>query len=65
MMQGERQITPELSNIRLDHKNRYLFACDHLKDKNVNKIIDLACGIGYGSLMLAEATKEQVTEGRY
>jgi 2-polyprenyl-3-methyl-5-hydroxy-6-metoxy-1,4-benzoquinol methylase len=58
---GERQIASSFENIRLDHKNRYQFACDQLKGRGINSVLDLACGIGYGSLMLANATNAKVT----
>ncbi len=61
MEKGERQIATNYEAIRLDHKNRYQFACDQLKPDSSQNILDLACGIGYGSLMLAEATGASVT----
>lgn len=51
MNQGERQVASTLSEIRKDHIERYRFAAERLKDKT---IIDCACGIGYGSKLLAE-----------
>lgn len=50
---GERQVAPELSGIRRDHVSRYEFAAAFLK--RGKRVIDLACGIGYGSRLLAEA----------
>lgn len=61
MHTGERQISPDYHNIRADHKNRYRFAGSILSDKKVNKILDLACGIGYGSKMLANQTAATIT----
>ncbi|GAC15208.1 tocopherol O-methyltransferase [Aliiglaciecola lipolytica E3] len=58
---GERQISTNYDNIRLDHKNRYQFACDQLQEESPNTVLDLACGIGYGTLMLANATNAKVT----
>jgi SAM-dependent methyltransferase len=58
---GERQIASSFENIRLDHKNRYQFACEQLRNKKITSILDLACGIGYGSLMLAKTTNAKVT----
>ncbi len=49
---GERQVGENLENIRLDHKNRYLFASKYMKKKNL-KVIDAACGVGYGSYIIA------------
>ena len=52
MRNGERQVSPTLSGIRADHTNRYKWAIDNLPRGTV---IDAACGIGYGSWMLANA----------
>ena len=52
MRQGERQVAPTIDGVRADHTNRYKWALDHLPKGSV---IDLACGIGYGSWMLANA----------
>ena len=43
--------------INYEHLHRYAFAKEFVKDKTV---LDLACGEGYGSAMLAEEA-EQVT----
>jgi 2-polyprenyl-3-methyl-5-hydroxy-6-metoxy-1,4-benzoquinol methylase len=62
MHRGERQITTHYDQIRPDHLNRYEFACetlDGLSDKH--QILDLACGIGYGTLMLAQKTAANIT----
>ncbi|GAB2690057.1 hypothetical protein GCM10027170_22150 [Aliiglaciecola aliphaticivorans] len=61
MDKGERQIATDYKNIRADHKNRYQFACDQLAKRQPSQILDLACGIGYGTLMLAKATDAKVT----
>lgn len=62
MNRGERQITTQYDQIRPDHLNRYEFACQHLDNLNQDsKILDLACGIGYGTLMLSKKTKALVT----
>ena len=48
---GER-FTPECEGeIRLEHWQRYLFARSLVKDK---RVLDVACGEGYGSKLLAE-----------
>ncbi|MES0444978.1 MAG: methyltransferase domain-containing protein [Desulfobacterales bacterium] len=52
MNPGERQVAVARSDIRRDHVARYEFAADRLKDKQV---LDCACGVGYGSKILAEA----------
>ena len=54
MNYGERQISSDLRGIRDDHKNRYDFACQVLDQYKPNNILDLACGIGYGSRILAD-----------
>jgi len=61
MDKGERQVATDYKNIREDHKNRYQFACEKLAELKPANILDLACGIGYGTLMLAKATKAKVT----
>jgi 2-polyprenyl-3-methyl-5-hydroxy-6-metoxy-1,4-benzoquinol methylase len=61
MSKGERQISPELKGIREDHRNRYAFAAKILAERRPNNILDLACGIGYGSKMLADKISCPVT----
>lgn len=51
---GERQVTSNLSDIRPDHLGRYEFACQYLSQND--KVLDIACGIGYGSFILARST---------
>lgn len=53
MRKGERQISPDIHNIRADHLNRYKFSVSQLTDMKPVKVLDLACGIGYGANMLA------------
>lgn len=60
MHKGERQIANNYEQIRQDHKNRYQFACDKLLELDCGVVLDLACGIGYGSLMIAEKTQHKV-----
>lgn len=50
---GERQVAPEISGIRRDHVARYEFAASTLKPGS--RVLDLACGVGYGALILAKA----------
>ena len=50
----ERQIATNLWGVRSDHKSRYRFASTKLKGKD---ILDAACGIGYGSFILAKDNK--------
>ena len=51
MNPGERQVSPTLDGIRADHRARYQWAIDKVK----GRVTDAACGIGYGSSMLADA----------
>lgn len=60
MDKSERQVAPSYSNIRQDHLNRYQFACQQLESNEYKNILDLACGIGYGSLMLSNRTNSNV-----
>lgn len=53
LLNGERQVAPDLSGIRRDHLARYEFAVKVLGDSQ--RVIDLACGVGYGSKILADA----------
>jgi len=52
---GERQVSTTLQGIAHDHVSRYTFAARYLFDKfGSATIIDSACGIGYGSKIMAE-----------
>lgn len=53
MRSGERQVAPTLDGIRRDHVARYEFAA-HVLPKG-SHVIDFACGVGYGTRMLADA----------
>lgn len=52
---GERQAAPNLNGIRSDHIARYKLATRFIPNKAV--ILDMACGAGYGSYLLATKTK--------
>lgn len=52
----ERQIATNLWGIRADHKSRYRFASSKLLGVN---ILDAACGIGYGSFILAKGNNRR------
>ncbi len=52
MKPGERQVAPTLDGIRKDHVERYRWAAERLKGLTV---VDVGCGVGYGSQLLAEA----------
>lgn len=53
MRAGERQVAASLSGIRRDHTERYRWAVSQLPD--ASRVIDLACGVGYGAFILASA----------
>jgi 2-polyprenyl-3-methyl-5-hydroxy-6-metoxy-1,4-benzoquinol methylase len=50
---GERQVTSNLSEIRPDHLGRYEFASQYINRND--KVLDIACGIGYGSFIMAKS----------
>lgn len=56
MISGERQVAPSLDGIRRDHRARYEFAARALK--RGSRVIDVACGVGYGSSIMAHAGHE-------
>lgn len=53
MIEGERQVAPTLNGIRRDHVARYEWAARQLPKGC--KVVDFACGIGYGAQILAKA----------
>lgn len=50
---GERQVSKSLDGIRADHLGRYEFVLKYIESGD--KILDLACGVGYGSYILANS----------
>lgn len=50
---GERQVAPDVTGIRRDHVARYEFVASRLAPGS--RVLDLACGVGYGSQILAKA----------
>lgn len=50
---GERQVAPNVSDIRADHVARYEWAARGLPAGS--RILDVACGVGYGAQLLARA----------
>ncbi|RUU29758.1 class I SAM-dependent methyltransferase [Mesorhizobium sp. M6A.T.Ce.TU.016.01.1.1] len=50
---GERQVSPTIDGIRRDHTARYEFAAKQFRKPS--RLVDLACGVGYGSAILADA----------
>lgn len=55
---GERQIAPTLAGIRKDHKARYELASVLIKPNS--KVLDAACGVGYGSYILHQQAGAEV-----
>lgn len=53
MRDGERQVAPTLDGIRRDHVARYQHAAKTIPPDS--RVIDFACGIGYGCKILADA----------
>jgi len=53
MRPGERQVAPTIEGIRKDHTARYAWAAKRIP--KASRVIDLACGIGYGTNILASA----------
>lgn len=53
MREGERQVAPTVDGIRRDHVARYEFAAKVLQPGS--RVIDFACGVGYGCSILADA----------
>jgi len=49
---GERQVAPTVDGVRRDHVARYEWAAAELPPGS--NVIDLACGIGYGTKLLAD-----------
>lgn len=58
---GERQIGKNLNEIRKDHLNRYIFASEYIKKPN-SIITDAACGVGYGSYILAQNRNTKIVQ---
>lgn len=56
MRDGERQVSPTIEGIRRDHVARYEWIAKYLAPES--KVIDFACGIGYGCNILAKAGHE-------
>lgn len=52
---GQRQVAKSLKNIREDHLGRYIFAKNFIEENDL--VLDCACGIGYGSFLLATQTQ--------
>ena len=48
---GERQFSPTIDGFRRDHVARYEFAAQKIQEES--RVIDFACGIGYGCRIMA------------
>jgi hypothetical protein len=57
MRAGERQVAPDLTGIRRDHLARYEWAAKYIRETfgSCARVVDCACGVGYGAFILAEA----------
>lgn len=51
----ERQVAPKLQGVRADHRARYILATRFVGDNFA--VADIACGIGYGSFILAQVER--------
>ncbi|VDG69854.1 type 11 methyltransferase [Clostridium carnis] len=51
---GERQVKYYLRDIDKDHRNRYIFASQLVREND--KVADIGCGVGYGSYYIAMST---------
>lgn len=51
MDKAERQVAPEIEQIRKDHRERYEFAATRLNRDD--EVLDFACGVGYGAKILS------------
>lgn len=54
---GERYLPTEQGRIRLEHYHRYAMVLDVVKQKDV---LDVACGEGYGSFLMADVARSVV-----
>jgi 2-polyprenyl-3-methyl-5-hydroxy-6-metoxy-1,4-benzoquinol methylase len=52
----DRQVHPEIKGIRPDHTYRYFWA----RDRALSPVLDAACGVGYGSRIMADAGHDVV-----
>ena len=57
MKNGERQVAPTVAGIRRDHVARYEWAARQIARMapDAEQVLDLACGVGYGTNILAQA----------
>jgi len=55
MRKGERQVANTLKKVRRDHIERYNLVLKSIKSTDI--VLDIACGIGYGSYLIAKQAK--------
>lgn len=58
---AERQSVTSVEDVRADHRGRYLFATKYLKDDMT--VLDAACGIGYGTFIMANCRESIFVKG--
>lgn len=60
---GERQVSEVIEGIKPNHRHRYQFAVNKISERfNDDKplILDCACGIGYGTMMLSDIADKAI-----
>lgn len=57
---GERQVAPSIDDIRADHVERYMWAAGII----AGRVLDSACGVGYGARLLATTGADVVAIDR-
>lgn len=60
--EGERQVAPTIDGIRRDHVARYEWAAQYLPPGS--RVLDIACGVGYGAAILADVGHTVVAADR-
>jgi predicted SAM-dependent methyltransferase len=58
---SERQIAPSLEGIRIDHRARYELAARRIRPGE--RVLDVACGVGYGTYLLASTSPATAVTG--
>lgn len=53
LLSGERQVAPTREGVRRDHVGRYRWAAERLLGI-AHRVVDVACGVGYGTQLLAQ-----------
>ena len=55
MIKNKRQMSPTLAGIRDDHVERYRFAAREINRRGLVNVMDVGCGCGYGSYIMAQS----------